>query len=68
MSKSRSKTKTQVQFQSTIFTSLTFSIYEYGSDLACKRAKLMEDIIKNNGGNLIQIKESKFLTYLINLF
>jgi len=42
-----------------LFSKLKFSVFEYGSDLANKRAKLILEIIKNNGGKIIQLKEGK---------
>ena len=47
--------------KSTLFTNITFSIFEYGVDLTIRRANIVIDIIKNNGGKYIQLKESNIL-------
>jgi len=60
---------------SLIFSSLTFSIFEHGLDLTTKRAKIIIEIIRNNGGKYLQLRKSnifvmKFLLigYLIMYF
>ena len=44
--------------KSSLFVGLTFSIYEFGVELTSKRANIVIDIIKINGGKYIKLKES----------
>ena len=42
---------------STIFSGLSFSIFEYGIELASKRVTILSELIRNNGGRYLQFKE-----------
>ena len=54
-----------IMTNSLIFANITFSIFEYGVDLAAKRANVIIEIIKNNGGSYIPIKQSIFIFNLV---
>ncbi len=42
-----------------MFSTLKFTIIEYGTDLASKRVQIIKDIIKKNSGDLITISDCK---------
>ena len=44
-----------------LFKDLNFSIYEYGSDLAPKRSKILRELIEKNGGKYIHLLNSNYL-------
>lgn len=47
-----------------IFTNITFSIITYSKDLTEKRADIIKDIIKINGGSILETNHSNHLILL----
>ncbi len=62
---SKNKKDAPEKLESTMFTNLSFSLFECGVDLAPKRAKIFLDIVKSNGGKGIPLNEGKRSLFFI---
>jgi len=53
--------------QNKLFSNLQFSLINYSKDLTEKRAEIIKDIIKCNGGSVLQTNYSKLFSIIFSL-